>query len=34
LNIEDMEQEEFFPDGIHYSLKGHEIISNKISDLI
>jgi len=34
LNIEDMEQEELFPDGIHYSLKGHEIISSKIIDLI
>ena len=34
INIEEMDQEKHFPDGIHYSLEGHDIISNKILKII
>ncbi len=34
VDISDLEQTEHFPDGVHYSIEGHKIISNKILDFI
>lgn len=34
INIDDLDQEKHYPDGIHYSTEGHDIISSKITELI
>jgi len=34
LDTTELLQEEHFPDGIHYSHEGHELIANKVSSLI
>ena len=34
LNLESLKPSEYYPDGVHYSMRGHQLVAEKISEII